>query len=142
MKHFLLKFNHGVEIGAYNAYLGHFKRTGQAAIHKILQDELEHRQNLKTILAWYGEKPNQTIDTAFEFIGKLVAAFCVICPIWSLDLVARTMELFAVFNYRTLAKMYPYFSGHFIEMAETEERHNEFFKGGQLWLNPKYEKRK
>ena len=30
MKHFLLKFNHGVEIGAYLAYIGHFKRTNEA----------------------------------------------------------------------------------------------------------------
>lgn len=30
MNHFMLKFNHGVEIGARLAYIGHFKRTGEA----------------------------------------------------------------------------------------------------------------
>lgn len=128
VKHFLLKFNHGVEIGAYLAYVGHFKRTGELGIHKIIQDELDHRYKLRTVLQHHGETPNQIINFCFTVIGFSIQFLCKFMPIWSLDFVARIMELFAIVNYNNLKNMYPQYYPMWAEMANCEERHGHYFK--------------
>ena len=132
MNHFMLKFNHGVEIGARLAYIGHFKRTGEAGIHRIIQEEAHHRETLETILRHHGEKSNKTIDSFFNLVGSSIGWLCKFMPLWSLDFVARTMETFAVFNYGYLAVKYPMYRSHFIEMSEAETRHEEYFRLGPV----------
>lgn len=127
MRHFLLKFNHGVEIGARLAYIGHFERTGEAGIHTIIQEELEHRQFLKTLIQYQGEVTSPVIDGLFTLVGNWIRVACRYCPLWSLDLVARSMEAFAVFNYIKLARMYPSFAPTFAMMAASEARHGRYF---------------
>lgn len=128
MNHFLLKFNHGVEIGARMAYLGHLKRTGNGMIWRIAQDEREHRHALRLMLNLLGHKPHPWINGAFYTIGLGIYMACAIMPMWSLNLVARTMELFAVVNYSRLAEMYPQFRESLLEMAETEKEHERYFR--------------
>lgn len=132
MNHLMLKFNHGVEIGARLAYLGHFKRTGEAGIYTIIQEESHHRETLETILKQHGESSSKIIDGSFRIVGNTIGWLCKFMPLWSLDYVARTMETFAIFNYGYLAVRYPMYRSYFIEMGEAEERHEEYFRLGPV----------
>lgn len=127
MKHFLLKFNHGVEIGAKLAYSGHFRRTGDTKILKIIQDEMEHRNLVLKTIHQLKERPNKAIDLFFTIVGTIIKYSCKYAPLWSLDFIARSMEMFAVFNYTYLAKVYPQFEDRFLNMAKTEEEHARYF---------------
>lgn len=127
MKHFLLKFNHGVEIGARSAYLGHWIRTNDPMVFEIANEELEHRTTLRFMLLELGHKPSPAIDWVFRRIGNVIYRACAWAPIWSLDLVARSMEIFAVFNYTRLARMYPKYSSSLRRMALAEDRHRRYF---------------
>ena len=128
MKHFLLKFNHGVEIGAYLAYVGHYRRTMDSRVQAIANEELEHRSELVEFLKYYGEVPNPVIDFCFTVVGTVIQKLCHFSPKFALNFVARSMELFAVFNYDRLAKIYPEFEYSFKHMSNTEKRHAVFFK--------------
>lgn len=128
MKHFLLKFNHGVEIGARLAYIGHFERTQEPELLAIIDDETTHRWTINFILKHTGTEPSPIIDSIFWLIGNCIRFSCRYFPLWSLDFVAQTMETFAIFNYRKLAKAYPRWSENFNEMAEAEERHELYFR--------------
>lgn len=127
-KHFVLKFNHGVEIGANLAYIGHWNRTKDEKIFNIAIDEEKHQIHLEDILKNFNETPSKIIDVIFSFIGQVIMVLCAICPIWSLNLVARTMEMFAIYNYGKLALKYPEYKELFLEMQKTEELHKEYFK--------------
>jgi len=127
MKHFLLKFNHGVEIGARLAYLGHHAVSKDPVILAIANEELEHRETLRFILACHFQKPSPLIDGIFTLIGKTIQTLCYVSPHFLLDFIARTMEAFAVFNYRRLAEMYPSFSDVLTQMADREDVHKAYF---------------
>lgn len=127
MKHFLLKFNHGVEIGAELAYRGHYERTKDPEIKKIADEEVEHRENLETVLESLGHKPSKIIDSVFTGLGWFIRLSCRVFPIWSLDWVARAMETFAIDNYLKLASKYRQHSILFVRMANAETRHGYYF---------------
>lgn len=128
MNHFWLKFNHGVEIGAELAYRGHFKRTGDFAIQDIAIDELRHQKKLELILEHYNEKPSLIIDMMFYVIGSVIQALCLISPKFLLNLVAKSLEIFAVVSYANLAIRYSEFRHILIEMADNELSHELYFK--------------
>ena len=132
MKHFAIKFNHGVEIGARLAYLGHYRRTGDLKISQIAAEELAHQLVLEKILNSYGHEPSVVIDFIFTVIGHTVGFLCRFCPIWSLNLVARTMEVFAIMNYDDLSEIYEDWEEVFMDMAETEEQHYLYFSGKEI----------
>lgn len=132
MKHFLLKFNHGVEIGAYLAYLGHADRTLDHNIYKITRDELRHRHTLSEMLKELGEEPNPIIDGVFTVVGSTIRWLCKFFPIRSLTFVARSMELFAIFSYSKLALRYPRWKEDFEYMAWNEKTHEAYFRTGSL----------
>lgn len=132
MKHFLLKFNHGVEIGARLAYLGHFERTRILKINQIAHEELMHMHTLETILRFENEVPSPTIDYLFYVIGHFIKWNCRWCPLWSLDLVARSMEIFAISNYTYLSKVYPAHGVALKWMAIAEMDHEEYFRLGPV----------
>lgn len=127
MKHFLLKFNHGVEIGATLAYVGHYFRTLDDKVWEIAMEEIDHKMRVENILHQLGEEPSKPIDAFFSLVGISIKSLCKICPVWSLNLVARAMEIFAVFNYTKLSKLYPEYEPVFLDMAAAEKRHGEYF---------------
>lgn len=127
MKHFFLKFNHGVEIGANLAYLGHYRRTRDPRVLEIAIEEEAHKELLNEILDIYGEKSSRVIDFIFTCIGNTVGFFCRFSPIFMLDFVARTMETFAIFNYAYLSTLYPNFENLLIQMARAEMDHEAYF---------------
>ncbi len=128
MKHFLLKFNHGLEIGAQLAYLGHYQRTKDPMVFYIAIEEEKHRVTLARLLKRYGHSPSKPIDKLFTIIGQTVAKLCQIAPLSTLNFIARTMEVFAIFSYTKLAKRYPAHQKMFREMARIEDRHKRYFK--------------
>lgn len=130
MKHFGLKFNHGVEIGAELAYKGHFRRTKDPKIYFIALDELGHQKDLRKMLEYYGEEPSKAIDSTFRFIGTIIYWLCQISPKFLLNYVARSLEIFAVFSYANLAIRYNDFRYSFLKMAEKELEHENYFKHG------------
>jgi rubrerythrin len=127
MKHFALKFTHGVEIGAEMAYRGHYMRTKDPKVLEIANDERSHRRKLDYALLTLQTKPSWLITKFFTFVGHSVAVTCLIAPKASLNWVARLLEAFAVFSYEKLALKYPQFQENFIEMAGTEKRHQQYF---------------
>lgn len=127
MKHFLIKYNYGVEIGARLAYLGHYARTSNPDILAIAEDELAHRNTLQGILEALNEQPNKYINAGFTFVGTTIGRLCSIAPIWMLNGIAELMEMFAVINYTLLKKLYPEYGDVFQDMADTEKRHAVYF---------------
>jgi rubrerythrin len=127
LKHFFLKFNYGVEIGAFLAYRGHYRRTKDPRIKEIAIDEIEHKSNLFNMLYVLNEKPSEIINLIFTVVGTFIEKACLVSPVWMLNFVARSMEVFAIFNYRRLSKVYPEFQSTLLEMAEAEERHKLYF---------------
>lgn len=129
MKNFYIKFNHGVEIGARNAYIGHYKRTQDKKILSIATDELRHQMTLALILKRMDDEPSPVIDSIFYGIGRSIAFLCKIFPERSLNFVAACMEVFAIYSYGKLADDYPEYRKHFQKMAETELEHQKYFRG-------------
>jgi hypothetical protein len=129
MKHFLLKFNHGVEIGAALAYAGHYKRTKDQMILDIEGDEIQHQLDLEEMLEEQGDSPSILLDLLFASIGWCVYASCQVAPAFMLNPVARFLEVFAVFSYRNCAKVYPVYAEKFKEMELIESEHEKYFKG-------------
>lgn len=127
MRHFALKFNHGVEIGAMCAYLGHFQRTGDPKILRIARDEKDHQRLLAGILRDLNSSPSLLINGIFYLIGHCIFHACKIAPLSSLNWVARTLEIFAVSTYEKLAVQYPTHSWTLLDMAEKEEEHRKYF---------------
>lgn len=132
MKHFLLKFNAGVEIGARLAYEGHHARTKSGKIYLIIGDEKFHRRELINILSLLDDSTNPFIDWSFYLIGNTIKFLCKFMPLWSLDFVARVMELFAISNYEKLGKVYPQYKWTFDKMAAAEKDHEEYFRIGEV----------
>lgn len=124
----MLKFNHGVEIGAYLAYKGHYMAVIDPEVLTIMFDEMEHRKALKEYLEELGEKPSPVIDFIFKAIGTTVQLMCRFFPEWLLDKVACLLEIFAVFSYKHLATVYKDREAMFLEMAKTEQEHKEYFE--------------
>jgi hypothetical protein len=102
-----MKFNHGVEIGVKLAYGGHATRTNDPLIYKIVDEEEQHRMILSYELACLNCKSSFFIDMFFTVVGTVISMLCKVCPISWLNFVARFMEIFAVFSYERLAKLYP-----------------------------------
>jgi hypothetical protein len=127
MKWWKLKFTYSVELGASLAYKGHFKRTGDLNIHNIYLDEIDHRDTLIMYIVANHHDPSEFLEAIFLTIGTTVGFLCKIMPTFLLDKVASLLEIFAIYSYYDLAKEFPEYSNTFIEMAETEERHREYF---------------
>ena len=127
MKHLQLKFNHGVEIGAYWAYRGHAKRTKELMLVLIYMDEWFHRKDLAKMLDELGHKPSKIINGFFYLVGWTIFCLCQVCPIWSLNFVAQVMEKFAVYSYESLAEKYPQYRDELLKMATKEKEHEDWF---------------
>jgi rubrerythrin len=132
MKLFMLKFTHGVEVGAEMAYLGHYERTKDLNVLNIAVDESKHQKEIKRILKSYNTKPNYLIDFMFCTIGIIVGVLCLISPVFLLNKVATILEKFAVFSYTELAKKFPEYKDLLNEMEDTEQAHIDYFTLGKV----------
>lgn len=125
--HILLRFNYAVEIGAYLAYKGHYKRTNDLSIRYIAREELKHRCLLRRILKDHKKQPFFLFNWIFKVIGSTIGMLCQISPVFLLDYVAEIMEMFAIVNYEKLIEIYPEYTLTFREIIRSEENHRKFF---------------
>jgi len=124
----MLQFTHGVEMGANNAYLGHFARTNDPKVKEIADDELLHQEQIRDILAKCGSTTNPIFDIPFLMVGKIVGLLCLIAPLFTLNIIANLLEKFAVFSYNQLAERFPEYKEQLLEMAATELEHEAYFQ--------------
>lgn len=132
MKLLMLKFTYGVEVGAHLAYLGHYTRTKDLKVLSIAYDEDLHKKQIAIILRNHKTKPSLLINSVFFIIGNIVRYLCYISPKFLLNKVATTLELFAVFSYKELAKRFPDYKKVLEEMEETEQAHANYFTLGKV----------
>lgn len=123
----LLKFCHGVEIGAYWAYQGHYRVTQDPQIRKISKEELKHMVLIRRVLISYGTKPNIFFNAGFYVIGKIVFRLCFLTPHLALDLVAGFLEKLNIVSYFYMAQKFPEYASLFEEMQANEASHEEYF---------------
>lgn len=128
MRHILLRFNYAVEIGANLAYMGHYYVTKDKEILKIANEELNHKRTCENILKVYKLKPFWGFNLLFIIIGNIIQKLCRISPKKLLNLVAKSMEIFAIFNYNKMALLYPEYKNIFTEMSNAEKRHKNYFE--------------
>jgi len=124
----MLQFTHGVEMGANNAYLGHFARTNDPRVKEIADDEMLHQEQIRDILAKCGSTTNPIFDIPFLIVGKTVGMLCRVSPLFALNLIANILEKFAVFSYNQLAERFPEYREQLLEMAAVELEHEAYFK--------------
>lgn len=127
----ILKFCFAVEIGAYLAYVGHYKASNDRKIKSIMRDELTHMVNIKRVLSSMGQKPTVIFNLPFLCIGHIIRVTCSITPKPLLDFVARIMEKFNVVSYDYMAKSFPEHKEIFLEMSQNELDHEIYFKGNK-----------
>lgn len=125
----VLKYMAAVEIGAYLAYMGHYRRTKDENILLIAFDELEHLNELYRILKSQNSDKSHVLNSIMEFIGTTTGKLCQVCPIWSLNWVASLLEKINVLNYGTVAKLYPTEKKTFLRLLEAEREHDRYFSG-------------
>lgn len=124
-----LKLAYAIEIGAYLAYTGHYKRSKKKDVLSVARDELIHMIVLKRILAKHNDSPSRVFNMMFLVIGHFIKLACAICPIELLDRIAGIMEVFNVGNYHKLAFEFPKYARVLHNMAFCEYRHELYFKG-------------
>ena len=128
MKIFMLKLAFAIEIGAYLAYVGHFNVSQDPEVKRIAKEELRHMVYLKWMLAYYKSEPSLILNAGFLIIGTTIKYMCYLTPKFLLDYVACIMEKMNVYNYGKMSKVFPHFYLTFIEMQESEEEHERYFK--------------
>lgn len=133
MRFLLLKFCYAVEIGAYLAYVGHYKASKDSVIKSIKRDELVHMVNIRKVLVCYSHAPNLVFNLAFFMIGSIIKVLCSVTPLVLLDGVAQIMEVFNIISYDLMAKLFPEHKEIFNDMEESEREHEIY-----LSTFPKY----
>lgn len=132
LRHVFLRFNYGVEIGARLAYLGHYRATGDYNVLMIANEEERHGAKVAEILSFYNRQPTAIFNVPFTVIGHSIYWLCQVSPKSMLDSVAKMMEMFAIFNYTQLSKLYPDWKTTFLLMAEAEDKHKTYFTKGSI----------
>lgn len=104
----LLRQAHAIEVGAYNAYEGHWRSLPldsdeRGKIKFIQVDELIHKENVEAMLKELGAKPSWAQDAFLWIIGKSISTACSVMSyrmaIWG----ARMMERLGAVCYNRIA---------------------------------------
>jgi demethoxyubiquinone hydroxylase (CLK1/Coq7/Cat5 family) len=128
-----LKLSHGVEIGAYHAYEGHWKSlsdpTEISEVKFIQFQELKHRHMLSLLLSELESSPSPFIDLIFKMIGKLMGSLCHFLGRRLPMLGAAMIEILGVVNYEFVSKFTSDLRTKLIlkELAMVEREHREYF---------------
>lgn len=116
-----------MEIGAQLAYEGHYKVTKDKHVKKISEDEIRHQMILLDMLRERKSSPNHLLNLLFIIIGNIIKELCSYFPKFMLNKVANIMELFNIFSYSQMAKIFPEYRETFLEMQKNEEEHSKYF---------------
>ena len=133
----ILRLAHAIEIGAYEAYEGHWRTVKNDGQRKILQriqkDEWFHKQAVGFMLIELEAKSNKFLDSIMYFIGKSVSISCYVIGYRAAMWGAKLFEIMGSGIYRQASaeafkirhiRMYR----ELWEMNRTEKEHEEFFK--------------
>lgn len=135
----LLRQAHAIEIGAYNAYEGHWRnikpidRWERGRVKIIQVEELLHKEMLERMLKEVGGKPSRAQDALLWIIGKSISTACYVMGYKAAMWGAKIMEKMGGLCYKQLAKVardegYPAMAVDLDYMQRAEEEHEEFFK--------------
>ena len=135
----LLRQAHAIEIGAYNAYEGHWRnikpidRYERGRVKWIQVEELLHKEMLERMLREVNSKPSWAQDALLWIIGKSISAACYVMGYKAAMWGAKIMEKMGGLCYKQLAATardegYPAMGVDLDDMQKAEEEHEEFFK--------------
>jgi rubrerythrin len=135
----LLKQAHAIEIGAYNAYEGHWRSLAKnklseaRRIVEIQGDERAHMLAVERFLRTVNAKPSKIQDAILWIIGKSISIACYIMGYRAAMWGAKVMEVMGSNIYEKLAKVardegYPAMGVELDYMQRSEIEHEEFFK--------------
>lgn len=133
-----LRMAHAIEIGAQNAYEGHWRNLDKSdpnrlAVWWIQKEEILHQDNVRDMLKELGAKPNPVLDSILWLIGKTISAGCYVfghrMTMWG----AKIMEKMGAYTYKELAieardAGYPAMGVELDYMQRAEEDHERFFQ--------------
>jgi demethoxyubiquinone hydroxylase (CLK1/Coq7/Cat5 family) len=134
----ILQNAHAGELAAAYAYRGHWKSLRESPekieIKKIEEEEWEHRRCLDHWLAHFEAKPRAAREKVFWTVGRSLGATCFLSGWFMPMYFAGRLESQNVQEYVEAAR-YARELGmedcaeQMIEMSDTEQRHEDFFKG-------------
>lgn len=133
----MLQQAYAIEIGAINAYEGHWRSTSntfeRAQIKEIQRDEIFHKEEVGRMLSELKAKPSVILNAILWLIGKSISLACYImgrkAAMWG----AGIMEKMGTLCYKRIAleartKGHRSMASDLEEMQEAEERHEKFFQ--------------
>lgn len=133
----MLQQAYAIEIGAFNAYEGHWRSVSssyeRAQIQEIQKEELEHKLAVGQMLAELKAKPSIILNVILWLIGKSISLACYVmgrkAAMWG----AGVMEKLGTLCYKRIAaeaklKGHRAMAHDLEDMQEAEERHDKFFQ--------------
>lgn len=133
----LLRRAHAIEIGAYEAYEGHWRSTKDPVkrkrIQEIQKDELDHKQMVGFMLIFLGAESNKDLDWLMYFVGRLVSISCYVIGSRAAAWGAKLFEVMGSDLYKDaaaecLGTQNEHMSETLWKMGMKEQEHEEFFK--------------
>jgi demethoxyubiquinone hydroxylase (CLK1/Coq7/Cat5 family) len=133
----MLRHAHAAEYGAWWAYKGHMESLTnnfeRSSLMLIMSEENRHIEITKKMLADFNAHPGYWQPKTFIGIGKVLGFLCKYTGYRLPMFVAGLIEKIGKNSYRAIAAEakkvgQPLIELVLLEMAETEEEHEEFFK--------------
>lgn len=138
----LLKIAHAVEIGAIQAYGGHWRSLPdnseeQLNVYVIQLEEIQHRETCENYLLYLGAQSSKFLDITLFFIGNIIGKMCYVSPKKASAFGAAIMEIIGSKIYNRLADEaidleMKNLASQFLVMAHTETNHEIYFKNGRV----------
>ncbi len=129
-RNFMIKLIHATEIGAFFAYMGDYKKTGDSKIMFIAIEESNHASFLRDeIMPHFNIEPNLIMLKTLTYSGMIIGRLCKYFPNFLLNFVASMLEKVIVMNYTILIPLVPEYRDELAEMLENEKKHDLYFKG-------------
>lgn len=133
----ILQNAHAGELAAAYAYRGHWKSLKDSPekleIKKIEEEEWEHRRCIEKWLGYFDAKPRAMRERTFWTIGRVLGVTCFVSGWFMPMYFAGRLESQNVQEYIDAAKYARELEmedcvEQMMEMSDTEQRHEDFFK--------------
>lgn len=146
-----MQLAYSAEKAAAFAYRGHAKSVSdpadKKAIKDIEDDEWNHRQGIRQMMAEHGVKVSRWYEIKYAIIGKIISASCFVIGWFMPMYFAGRLESGNVNDYLEMQQMFGSLriNNHkdcLSEMARKEKEHEMYFmsKIATHWLTPVFQK--
>lgn len=134
----LLQQAYAIEIGAYQAYEGHWRslkdEKEQWEIRSIQGEELWHKEEVGRMLSELKAKPNVILNAILWLIGKSISLACYVVGYKAAMCGAGLMEKLGALCYKRIAaearaKGHRTMALELEDMQVAEEKHQKYFLG-------------